>query len=130
MSRGRCRRPVPPPLEALSVFYRFLAEFEPLRQITSGVRSILFYGAQGDACLARGWGMMAVGVIAAGTLRLRGDGLVPPGAAPRPRRDEAREDRRPGVAKPYSPARSAMGGAKIAAQSFVNRSVSISSEAS
>ncbi|AVV48002.1 ABC transporter [Streptomyces sp. P3] len=53
------------PIEALPGFYRFLAEFEPLRQITAGVRSILYYGAQGDAGLTRGWVMMAVGLALA-----------------------------------------------------------------
>ncbi|MFI6742881.1 DUF3533 domain-containing protein [Nonomuraea sp. NPDC050451] len=53
------------PIEALPGFYRFLAEFEPLRQITGGVRSILYYDAQGDAGLTRGWVMMAVGLVAA-----------------------------------------------------------------
>ncbi|MFH8661640.1 SNG1 family protein [Streptomyces afghaniensis] len=53
------------PIEALPGFYRFLAEFEPLRQITGGVRSILYYDAQGDAGLTRGWVMMAAGLVAA-----------------------------------------------------------------
>ncbi|MFI5624754.1 SNG1 family protein [Nocardioides sp. NPDC051685] len=53
------------PIEALPGFYRFLAEFEPLRQITSGIRSILYYDAQGDAGLTRGWVMMAAGLVAA-----------------------------------------------------------------
>ncbi|MEY9995469.1 YhgE/Pip-like protein [Streptomyces sp. V4I8] len=53
------------PIEALPGFYRFLAEFEPLRQITGGIRSILYYDAQGDAGLTRGWVMMAVGLTAA-----------------------------------------------------------------
>ncbi|MFI7409646.1 SNG1 family protein [Streptomyces sp. NPDC049627] len=53
------------PLEALPGFYRFLAEFEPLRQITGGIRSILYYDAQGDAGLTRGWGMMAAALVAA-----------------------------------------------------------------
>lgn len=39
------------PLEALPGFYHFLAEFEPLRQITGGIRSILYYDAQADAGL-------------------------------------------------------------------------------
>ncbi|RZT07585.1 YhgE/Pip-like protein [Kribbella sp. VKM Ac-2569] len=51
------------PLEALPGFYRFLAEFEPLRQITGGIRSILYYDAQGDAGLTRGWVMMAVALV-------------------------------------------------------------------
>lgn len=54
------------PVQALPGFYRFLAEFEPLRQITGGVRSILYYGAQGDAGLTRGWIMLGVGLLAAG----------------------------------------------------------------
>ncbi|MFG2731545.1 SNG1 family protein [Streptomyces canus] len=53
------------PIQALPGFYRFLAEFEPLRQITGGVRSILYYDAQGDAGLTRGWVMMAAGLVAA-----------------------------------------------------------------
>ena len=53
------------PIEALHGFYRFLAEFEPLRQITGGIRSILYYDAQGDAGLTRGWVMMAAGLVAA-----------------------------------------------------------------
>jgi YhgE/Pip-like protein len=53
------------PIQALPGFYRFLAEFEPLRQIAGGIRSILYYGAQGDAGLTRGWVMMAVGLVAA-----------------------------------------------------------------
>ncbi|MGW0825963.1 DUF3533 domain-containing protein [Streptomyces sp. NPDC002845] len=53
------------PIEALPGFYRFLAEFEPLRQLTDGLRSILYYDAQADAGLARGWVMMAVGLAAA-----------------------------------------------------------------
>jgi hypothetical protein len=43
----------------------FLAEFEPLRQITGGIRSILYYDAQGDAGLTRGWVMMAAALVAA-----------------------------------------------------------------
>ncbi|WP_421109275.1 SNG1 family protein [Streptomyces sp. NEAU-S77] len=54
------------PIEALPGFYRFLAEFEPLRQITDGVRSILYYDAQAEAGLARGWVMMAAGLVVAG----------------------------------------------------------------
>jgi YhgE/Pip-like protein len=50
------------PIQALPAFYRFLAEFEPLRQITGGLRSILYYDAQADAGLTRGWVMMAVGL--------------------------------------------------------------------
>jgi len=55
------------PIQALPGFYRFLAQFEPLRQITGGIRSILYYDAQGDAGLTRGWIMLAVG-LAVGAL--------------------------------------------------------------
>ncbi|MEQ4725208.1 DUF3533 domain-containing protein [Nonomuraea sp. B19D2] len=58
---GRCHHPI----EALPGFYRFLVEFELLRQITGGVRSILYYDGQGDAGLTRGWVMMAVGLLVA-----------------------------------------------------------------
>ncbi|MET7349959.1 DUF3533 domain-containing protein [Streptomyces mirabilis] len=53
------------PIQALPGFYRFLAEFEPLRQIGGGIRSILYFDAQGDAGLTRGWTMMAAGLAAA-----------------------------------------------------------------
>lgn len=52
-------------IEALPGFYRFLPEFEPLRQITGGIRSILYYDAQGDAGLTRCWVMMAAALVAA-----------------------------------------------------------------
>ncbi|WP_323187462.1 hypothetical protein [Streptomyces sp. NBC_01275] len=41
------------PIKALPGFYRFLTEFEPLRQTTGGVRSILYCGAPGDEGPAR-----------------------------------------------------------------------------
>ncbi|MEU8894053.1 DUF3533 domain-containing protein [Streptomyces sp. NPDC048442] len=53
------------PLEAVPGFYRFLSSFEPMHQLVSGVRSILFFDARGDAGLARGWIMIAIGVVAA-----------------------------------------------------------------
>ena len=37
------------PLDALSGFFRFVANFEPLRQILDGVRAILYFDARGDA---------------------------------------------------------------------------------
>ncbi|MEU9172992.1 SNG1 family protein [Streptomyces sp. NPDC048420] len=78
------------PIEALPGFYRFLAEFEPLRQITGGIRSILYYDAQGDAGLTRGWVMMAAGLVAAalfgfgvlGWYDRKGLHRIPVGAAP------------------------------------------------
>ncbi|MFE0648052.1 DUF3533 domain-containing protein [Streptomyces sp. NPDC059534] len=56
------------PLQALPDFYRFLAEFEPFRQVVDGVRSILYFGARTDAGLGRAWTMTALGF--AGSLAL------------------------------------------------------------
>ncbi|UQW99498.1 DUF3533 domain-containing protein [Streptomyces sp. RerS4] len=53
------------PLQALPEFFRALAEFEPLRQITEGMRSLLYYGAQADAGLARAWVSLGVALPAA-----------------------------------------------------------------
>ncbi|MFD8971705.1 DUF3533 domain-containing protein [Streptomyces sp. NPDC059593] len=49
------------PLQALPDFYRFLAEFEPFRQVVDGVRSILYFDARTDAGLGRAWTMTAIG---------------------------------------------------------------------
>ena len=51
------------PLQALSPFYRFVAEFEPLRQILGGVRAILYFNAIGDAGLHRALLMTAAGLL-------------------------------------------------------------------
>jgi ABC-type multidrug transport system permease subunit len=51
------------PLQALSGFYRFVANFEPLRQILGGVRAILYFDAAGDAGLNRGLALTAAGLI-------------------------------------------------------------------
>ena len=48
------------PIQALPGFFRWLAEFEPLRQVTGGVRSILYFNAQGGAGLDRAWTAMAI----------------------------------------------------------------------
>ncbi|MEV0414292.1 DUF3533 domain-containing protein [Streptomyces sp. NPDC050448] len=53
------------PLQALPGFFHGLAAFEPLRQITGGMRSLLYYGAQADAGLARAWISMGVALVAA-----------------------------------------------------------------
>ncbi|MBP0449167.1 DUF3533 domain-containing protein [Kitasatospora sp. RG8] len=53
------------PLQALPEFYRGLAVFEPMRQLTDGVRAILYFDAQADAGLARAWIMIAIGTVAA-----------------------------------------------------------------
>ncbi|MFE3500907.1 YhgE/Pip domain-containing protein [Kitasatospora sp. NPDC059160] len=53
------------PLQAVPGFYRFLAVFEPMRQLSDGIRAILFFDARSDAGLARGWVMIAIGVALA-----------------------------------------------------------------
>ncbi|MFD5417218.1 YhgE/Pip family protein [Streptomyces sp. NPDC127069] len=53
------------PLQALPGFFRGLSEFEPLRQITEGLRSLLYYGAQADAGLTRAWTSMGIALVAA-----------------------------------------------------------------
>ena len=51
------------PLDALSGFFRFFANFEPLRQILDGVRAILYFDARGDAGLTRAWVASGVGLV-------------------------------------------------------------------
>jgi hypothetical protein len=56
------------PLQALPGFHRTLGEFQPLRQTTGVVRSILYYDyydAQGDAGLPRGWVILGSGLAVA-----------------------------------------------------------------
>jgi YhgE/Pip-like protein len=53
------------PLQALPSFYRFLAHFEPMRQLSDGIRAILYFDAQADAGLGRAWTMIGVGTAAA-----------------------------------------------------------------
>ncbi|KJS53344.1 YhgE/Pip domain-containing protein [Streptomyces rubellomurinus] len=53
------------PLQAVPGFYRFLGLFEPMRQLSDGIRAILFFDARADAGLARGWIMIAVGIVLA-----------------------------------------------------------------
>lgn len=53
------------PLEAVPGFYRFLGIFEPMRQLSGGVRAILFFDARADAGLTRAWVMIAVGAVLA-----------------------------------------------------------------
>ncbi|WP_326647708.1 YhgE/Pip domain-containing protein [Streptomyces sp. NBC_01750] len=53
------------PLQALPDFYRVLSYFEPMRQLTDGVRSILYFDARADAGLTRAWTMMGIGMVAA-----------------------------------------------------------------
>ena len=51
------------PLQALPTPFRFVANFEPLRQVLDGVRSILYFGAQGAAGLTRGVVLTAIGLV-------------------------------------------------------------------
>ncbi|MFJ9539061.1 YhgE/Pip domain-containing protein [Streptomyces sp. NPDC101225] len=53
------------PLQAVPGFYRFLSHFEPMRQLSDGVRAILYFDARGDAGLARSWIMIALGAVLA-----------------------------------------------------------------
>ena len=53
------------PLQAVPAFYRFLSVFEPMRQVSGGVRSILYFDAQADAGLSRAWIMIAIGTAVA-----------------------------------------------------------------
>ena len=51
------------PLDALSGFFRFFANFEPLRQILDGVRAILYFDARGGAGLTRAWVASGLGLV-------------------------------------------------------------------
>jgi YhgE/Pip-like protein len=53
------------PLQAAPTVYRLLGAFEPMRQLSGGVRAILYFGARGDAGLTRAWVMIAVGTVGA-----------------------------------------------------------------
>src|SRR5437764_11528755 len=50
------------PLEALGGFFRFIAHFEPLRQILVGVRAILYFDGRGAAGLTRAWVASGIGL--------------------------------------------------------------------
>jgi type IV secretory pathway TrbD component len=51
------------PVEALPGFLRTLSTIEPLRQVLAGTRSIMYFGAQGNAGLTRGTLAAAVGLL-------------------------------------------------------------------
>lgn len=53
------------PLQAVPGFYRFLSHFEPMRQLSDGVRAILYFDARGDAGLTRSWLMIVIGTVLA-----------------------------------------------------------------
>jgi hypothetical protein len=62
------------PVEALPGFLRALSNIEPLRQVLAGTRSIMYFGAQGDAGLTRGTLTAGLGLlfwIALGTAVVR-----------------------------------------------------------
>lgn len=52
-------------MRAVPGFYRGLALFEPMRQITGGVRAIIYFDARADAGLERAWLMLCVGLVIA-----------------------------------------------------------------
>jgi YhgE/Pip-like protein len=51
------------PLEALGGFFRFFANFEPLRQILVGVRAILYFDGRAAAGLTRAWVASGIGLV-------------------------------------------------------------------
>ena len=51
------------PLQALPGVLRFTADFEPLRQILDGTRSILYFNASGTAGLTRGFLLTGLGLM-------------------------------------------------------------------
>jgi YhgE/Pip-like protein len=50
------------PIQALSGFFRFLASFEPMRQIVGGTRAVLYFNASGEAGLTRAFVLTALGL--------------------------------------------------------------------
>jgi YhgE/Pip-like protein len=51
------------PVQALPGFFRFLSNFEPLRQVLDGTRSIMYFNAQADAGLTRGTVAAGLGLL-------------------------------------------------------------------
>jgi YhgE/Pip-like protein len=51
------------PLEALPGFERFVASFEPLRQILGAVRAVIYFNGAGDAGLYRGLLLTSIGLL-------------------------------------------------------------------
>jgi hypothetical protein len=51
------------PLQALPGFYRFVASFEPLRQILGAVRAVIYFNGAGDAGLERGLLLTSIGLV-------------------------------------------------------------------
>ena len=51
------------PVQALPSFFRFAANFEPLRQVLGGVRAILYFNVPADAGLTHGLVLTAIGLV-------------------------------------------------------------------
>jgi uncharacterized phage infection (PIP) family protein YhgE len=51
------------PVQALPGFFRFLSNFEPLRQVLDGTRSIMYFNGQADAGLTRGTLAAGLGLL-------------------------------------------------------------------
>ena len=51
------------PVQALPGFFRWLSNFEPLRQVLAGTRSIMYFNAQADAGLTRGTLAAGLGLL-------------------------------------------------------------------
>jgi uncharacterized phage infection (PIP) family protein YhgE len=51
------------PLQALPTIFKFVANFEPLRQILGGTRAILYFNAIGAAGLNRGLLLTGIGLV-------------------------------------------------------------------
>jgi YhgE/Pip-like protein len=51
------------PLQALPGFERFVANFEPLRQILGAVRAVIYFNGAGDAGLDRGLLLTSIGLV-------------------------------------------------------------------
>ncbi|MFG2592351.1 DUF3533 domain-containing protein [Streptomyces sp. NPDC048438] len=52
------------PLQAMPPFWQFLAQFEPQRAISDGVRAIMYFDAQAAAGLDRAWITLGAGLLA------------------------------------------------------------------
>ncbi|MFI1995341.1 DUF3533 domain-containing protein [Actinoplanes sp. NPDC020271] len=51
------------PLQVMPSFWRTLGEFAPIRALVDGVRAIIYFDAQGDAGLTRGWTLLLTGLL-------------------------------------------------------------------
>ena len=51
------------PIEATPAFFQWIARFEPMHAILQGVKSILYYGANGDSGLTEAWVRTGLGAL-------------------------------------------------------------------